>query len=224
MPIKLAPSMICADFSRLGEQAKALEAAGADFLHFDIMDGHFVPNLTFGHLILQHLRPAVSLPFEAHLMVEEPGDIIARMVQAGANMISVHAEACRHLQRTLAQIRSLGVKTGVALNPSTPLDALQYVLEDLDFILLMSVNPGFAGQKFIPSAKQKAADLSELLRSQNKAIEIQMDGNIVPENIAELAQAGVHSFAIGSGLFEGPASLAEGLKAYRQAAARAEVK
>jgi len=216
--------MICADFSRLGEQAKELEAAGADFLHFDIMDGHFVPNLTFGHLILQHLRPAVSLPFEAHLMVEEPGDIIARMVQAGANMISVHAEACRHLQRTLAQIRSLGAKAGVALNPSTPLDALLYVLEDLDFILLMSVNPGFAGQKFIPSAKQKAADLSVLLRAEAREIEIQMDGNIVPANIAELAQAGVHSFAIGSGLFEGHASLAEGLKAYRQAAARAEVK
>jgi ribulose-phosphate 3-epimerase len=217
MKIKLAPSILCADFARLGEQFQELEAAGADILHFDIMDNHFVPNLTFGPPLMEKLRPVTKLPFDAHLMVEEPKEIIDDSVKAGANMVCVQAEACRHLQRTLAHIRSLGARVGVALNPATPIEDIHYVLDDVDYILLMSVNPGFAGQKFIPSALNKLYDLAELLRCEEREIEIHMDGNVVPENIGELAEAGASTFVIGSGLFAFP-SLKEGLETYRKAA------
>ncbi len=218
MPIKLAPSMLCADFMRLGDQVKELEAAGADVLHFDIMDGHFVPNLTFGAVLLEKLRPLTTLPFDAHLMVEEPQEMLEQFVKAGANLISVHAEAGRHLQRALAQIRSLGAKAGVALNPATPLETLRYALDDIDYVLVMSVNPGFAGQEFIPSATGKVKDLAEMIHRAGREIEIHIDGGIRPDNIAQPAAAGARTFIIGSGLFSGFASLTEGLAAYRQAA------
>lgn len=218
MSIRFAPSMLCADFRRLGEQARELAAAGAEVLHFDIMDGHFVPNLTFGPLLLRHLRQEVSLDFDAHLMVETPDDLIEECAQAGATMISIHAESKCHLQRTLSVIRDLGVRAGVALNPSTSLDVVRYVLDDIDYILIMSVNPGFAGQRFIPSALQKTQELSAMLKSEGRSIEIEMDGNVTPDNLAELAQAGVRLFVIGSGLFQSYPSLTEGLAAYRRAA------
>jgi ribulose-phosphate 3-epimerase len=211
--------MLCADFRRLGEQARELAAAGAEVLHFDIMDGHFVPNLTFGPLLLRQLRQEVDLDFDAHLMVERPDDLIEECVESGATMISVHAESRCHLQRSLSFIRSLGVRAGVALDPATSLDAVRYVLDDLDYILVMSVNPGFAGQHFVLSALQKAKDLSALLHAEGRDIEIEMDGNVTPDNLAELTQAGASLFVIGTGLFQGYASLAEGLAAYRHAAA-----
>jgi len=216
--IKLAPSMLCADFTQLGDQVRQLEAAGADILHFDIMDNHFVPNLTFGPLLIRHLRPLTKLPMEAHFMVTEPTDIIDEAAKAGADMITVHVEACLHLQRTLAYVKSQQVQVGVALNPATPLDMVQYVLDDVDYILLMSVNPGFSGQKFVPAVKQKAKDLSRLIAASGKDIEIQMDGNVVPANLGELAQTGVRAFVMGSGLFKDYDNIAAGLAAYRQAA------
>jgi ribulose-phosphate 3-epimerase len=218
MGIKLASSMMCADFRRLEENVKEMEAAGADFLHFDIMDGHFVPNLTFGALVLEQLRPVTKLPFDAHLMVEEPDWMVPEMVKAGADMVSVHVEAPVHLQRSLAVIRGLGVKAGAALNPATPLESLKYVLEDLDYILIMSVNPGFAGQDFVPSAVRKVKDLAEMIGREGREIEIHMDGSIRPHNLPELIAAGAANFILGSGLFGVYPSLKEGMKAFREAA------
>nr|NIM07317.1 ribulose-phosphate 3-epimerase [Armatimonadota bacterium]NIM24858.1 ribulose-phosphate 3-epimerase [Armatimonadota bacterium]NIM68748.1 ribulose-phosphate 3-epimerase [Armatimonadota bacterium]NIM76041.1 ribulose-phosphate 3-epimerase [Armatimonadota bacterium]NIN06945.1 ribulose-phosphate 3-epimerase [Armatimonadota bacterium] len=194
---------------------------GADLLHFDIMDGHFVPNLTFGAFLLEQVRPLTKMPFEAHLMVNETSWMIPDMIKAGADMVTVHVEACGHLQRTLAQIRSLGAKPGVALNPATPLDTVRYVLDDIDNVLVMSVNPGFAGQDFVPAAKEKTRDLAEMIRSQGRKIEIMMDGSIRPHNLPELVEAGATTFILGSGLFSNYPSLKAGFQAFRQAIPKA---
>ena len=216
--VKLSPSMMCADFAHLADNLAEMEAAGVDLLHMDIMDGHFVPNLTFGAVILQHLRPLTKLPMDAHLMVEEPDWLIPDMAEAGADMICVHAEARRPLQRTLTLIKDAGKKVGLALNPATPIESIYYVLDDLDYILIMSVNPGFAGQDFIPSAKEKTRNLSALLKKEKRDIEIHMDGSIRPYNLPELVQAGARGFVLGSGLFGAYDSLAEGVKVFREAA------
>ena len=217
MTIKLAPSMMCADFLRLGDQLQEMEAAGVDLLHFDIMDGHFVPNITLGTLVLEQLRPATKLVFDAHLMVEEPTWLVPEIIKAGADMVSVHVEACTHLQRTLGLIRSLGAKAGVALNPATPLESIKYVLDDIDYVLIMSVNPGYAGQSFVPAARQKACDLKEMLFHTNRNIEIQMDGSIRPSNLPELVAAGASNFVLGSGFFGKYPTMQEGVAAFRGA-------
>src|SRR5512138_1081438 len=161
--VRIAPSLLSADFSRLGEEVAAVEAAGADLLHLDVMDGHFVPNITIGPPVVKALRRLTRLPFDVHLMIEAPERYIPAFAEAGANSISVHAETCPHLHRTLAQIRENRCLAGVALNPSTPLEHLVHVLDQLDFVLVMSVNPGFGGQAFIPSALPKISDLRDLL-------------------------------------------------------------
>jgi len=194
----ISASLMCADLTRLGEDIAALEAAGIDWLHFDIMDGQFVPNLTFGPDLIGNLRPVTKLPFDVHLMIEEPIRYLDRFREAGSDIIVVHAEACGHLQRTLAAIRDLGAKAGVALNPSTPLSALDYVLDDVDLVLLMTVNPGYAGQKLIPSTIPKIGELAERLGREERSIILQVDGNVSFENARLMAAQGANCFVAGS--------------------------
>ena len=186
--LKIAPSLLSADFARLGEEVKKVEAAGAHWLHFDIMDGHFVPNLTMGPLIVRALRKHSSLFFDVHLMIEKPERYFEAFAQAGADLLTVSAEACTHLHRVLQQIRALGVKAGVALNPATPLSVLEYVLDELDLVLIMSVNPGFGGQEFIPAVLPKIRQLKKIVG--DKAIEIQVDGGINAQTAPLVKEAG----------------------------------
>ncbi len=201
MVIKIAPSILSADFSRLGEQVEMLDEGGADYIHIDVMDGHFVPNLTFGPIVIKSLRDRTKLPFDVHLMMNNPMDYIDDFVDAGADIITVHAEVLPHLHRALQQIKQKGVKASVSLNPSTPLNLLDYVLEDVDMILLMSVNPGFGGQKFIPAVMNKISLLRQKIDSMNLDIDIQVDGGISIENINEVAKAGANVFVAGSAVF-----------------------
>jgi ribulose-phosphate 3-epimerase len=209
---------MCADLCRLGEHVAELEAGGADLLHFDIMDGHFVPNLTFGPLLVRAVKARAKIPVDAHLMVREPDWLLEEFAEAGADYISVHAEAVTHLQRSLAKIRDLGARPGVALNPASSPDRIDYVLEDVDFVLIMSVNPGFAGQSFIPSAKRKIEELHAMILDRRPEVEIWVDGSIREGNIGLLARAGAKGFILGTGLFESGRPLAETLKAFREAA------
>ena len=202
--LKIAPSILSADFSRLGEEIAAIEEAGADIIHLDIMDGHFVPNITFGPPVVAKLRGCTKLPFDAHLMIENADQYIEAFVDAGTDMISVHVEAPGHLQRTLALIRDKGAKAGAVLNPATPISTLEYILDDLDYILLMSVNPGFGGQAFIPSAMDKLRDISSMLHEAGKQIPIQLDGGVGPGNTAEVTSAGASILVAGSAIFGNP--------------------
>lgn len=197
----IAPSILSADFTQLGEEIRAVEAAGADIIHFDVMDGHFVPNLTVGPMILKSVRRLTQLPIDAHLMVSNPDEVMEDYIEAGANYLSVHVEVCPHLHRSLQQIKALGAKAGVALNPHTPISALGCALESLDFVLVMTVNPGFGGQKFIPEAFAKVAELDKLRQSQELNFQIEVDGGIKVENIAEISQAGTDIFVAGSAIF-----------------------
>ncbi len=189
-PIQIAPSMMCADLWRLADEVQELEAAPVDLFHFDLMDAHFVPNLPLGLGLIEQLRPHADLPFDAHLMVENNDFFVEKLARIGVEQISVHAESALHLDRTLALIRGQGIKAGVALNPATPLNALEYVLEQLDFVLIMTVNPGFAGQKMVPAAIRKIAACHAFLRAQNLDIPIQVDGNVSFENIPAMVAAG----------------------------------
>lgn len=198
---RLAPSILSADFSILGDEVQTIERAGAHLVHVDVMDGHFVPNITIGPLVLKSLTGRTALPFDVHLMIENPDQYLKDFVTPQTEFICVHQEACTHLHRTIQAVHAEGVKAGVSLNPATSLHVLDYVLEDLDMVLLMSVNPGFGGQQFIPQTLRKAAQLDQLRRERNLHFEIEIDGGVSPENIAEISQTGVDIFVAGSAVF-----------------------
>ncbi len=201
---KIAPSILSADFSKLGEEIKAVEAAGADWIHADVMDGHFVPNITFGPLIVEAVGRVTSLPIDVHLMIENPDNYIPAFAAAGAAWISVQVEACVHLNRTIQLIREKGARPGVVLNPSTPLQTIEWVLEDVDYVLIMSVNPGFGGQAFIASSLDKIRALREMIQGRNLKTLIQIDGGVNEKTIADIAAAGVDVFVAGSAIFGSP--------------------
>lgn len=201
MEKKIAPSILSADFARLGEEIHAVEEAGADYIHIDVMDGHFVPNITIGPMVVKAVRQVTDLPLDVHLMIENADLFIDAFRDAGADILTVHAEAVTHLQRTLAYIRGQGMKAGVSLNPATPLCVLDHVLEDTDMVLVMTVNPGFEGQKFIRSMIPKVRTLSEIIRSKGLEVEIEVDGGIGPDTIGEISSAGANVFVAGSAIF-----------------------
>ncbi|MEI8133600.1 MAG: ribulose-phosphate 3-epimerase [bacterium] len=200
-PVIIAPSLLSANFTRLEEDVRMLEAAGADWLHIDVMDGHFVPNITIGPPVVAALRKITKLPLDCHLMITDPDRYIPDFAKAGADIITVHVEACTHLHRTVQHIKSFGKKAGVTLNPATSLSAVKEILPDADLILLMSVNPGFGGQEFIPSLYRRAATLSQWIHSQNLNCLIEADGGIKLENIADVYASGVDAVVSGSGIF-----------------------
>ena len=199
--IKIAPSILSADFARLGEQVAEAEAAGADYIHVDVMDGHFVPNLTIGPLIVEALRPRTRLPLDVHLMVEEPDRLIADFAKAGANILTVHAEATPHLHRTVQAIKELNVKAGVSLNPSTSVSAIEELLPFLDLILVMSVNPGFGGQSFISHVLPKIARLRKMLDEGGYSAELEVDGGVNEKTAASVVQAGARVLVAGSSIY-----------------------
>ncbi len=197
----IAPSILSADFTKLGEELINIEKAGADWIHIDVMDGQFVPNITYGPIIVDACSRVSNLILDVHLMIETPDSIIPEFVKAGANYISVHQEACTHLHRSLQLIKSFNIKAGVALNPATPVSSIEWVIDELDFILIMSVNPGFGGQKFIKSTIDKIKELAKLLRDKNSNAIIQVDGGINLETIKSVSDAGATSFVAGSAIF-----------------------
>jgi ribulose-phosphate 3-epimerase len=200
----IAPSILSADFTRLGEEVIRVEKAGADWIHIDVMDGQFVPNITYGPIIVEACKRVTQLKLDVHLMIETPDLIIPDFARAGADYISVHAEACPHLHRSLQLIKSFDVKAGIALNPGTPLSSIEWIIDQLDFVLIMSVNPGFGGQKFIRSSIDKIAALSRLLKEKNSDAIIQVDGGVNCDTIHEIHQAGATSFVAGSAIFNTP--------------------
>lgn len=219
--IRIAPSILSADFARLGEQVQEAEAAGADWIHVDIMDGHFVPNITVGPLVVRALRPVTTLPLDVHLMIEKPERYLEAFARAGANVLTVHVETCPHLHRTVQQVKELGVKAGVTLNPATPLVSLQEILPYVDLVLIMSVNPGFGGQSYIPSSTDKIARLRRMLDDIGSHAEIEVDGGVNLETIATIAQAGATVLVAGSAVFNQDASVAENISHLRATLKRA---
>ncbi|MCQ2492065.1 MAG: ribulose-phosphate 3-epimerase [Lachnospiraceae bacterium] len=199
----LSPSILSADFNNLGRDIKEVEESKAQWLHIDVMDGSFVPNISFGFPIMQSLRKITDMYFDVHLMIVNPDKYIERFVDAGANMITVHAEACTHLDRVIQQIKQAGAKAGVALNPGTPLSAIEWVLGELDMVLIMTVNPGYGGQKYIPYCDKKIAALRKMITDRGLDVDIQVDGGVTPDNIAEIAGFGANVFVAGSAVFNG---------------------
>ncbi len=215
-PIKLAPSILSADFARLGEQVREAEVASADWVHIDVMDGHFVPNITIGPLIVQALRPVTDLPLDVHLMIEQPERYIAAFANAGADCITVHVETCPHLHRTIQQIKEFGIMAGVTLNPATPLSSLSEILPYVDLVLIMSVNPGFGGQSYIPTSTAKIAKLRQMLDNIGSQAEIEVDGGVNPGTIRKVVDAGATVLVAGSAIFNQKASVADNIKQLRE--------
>jgi len=199
---KLAPSILSADFTRLRDEIKAVEEAGADNIHIDVMDGHFVPNITVGPMVVESIKNITSLPLDVHLMITNPDRYIKDFIQAGSSLLSIHVETCPHLQRNLSQIRELEVKPAVALNPSTPLFTLEQVLEEVDMVLLMTVNPGFGGQRFISKMIPKIKNLRKIIDEKHLSVELEVDGGINLENISLVSQAGADIIVAGSAVFK----------------------
>lgn len=199
--IKIAPSILSADFSRLGEEVRAISAAGADYVHVDVMDGHFVPNITIGPLVVDGLRSVTQVPFDVHLMIENPDLYIPDFARAGSDIITIHQEAVAHLHRTVQLIKSLGKKAGVSINPATPVSTLEMILDELDLVLIMSVNPGFGGQSFIESCLNKIAQLRKMIDARGLATELEVDGGVKLDNIERIAAAGADVFVAGSAVF-----------------------
>ncbi len=212
-PILIAPSILSADFAYLGDALKTLESAGADWIHVDVMDGHFVPNLTIGAPVVQALRKVTTLPLDVHLMIENPDALIPDFAKAGADILTVHVEACTHLHRTVQLIKSLGVKAGVSLNPHTPVSVLEPVIDDIDLILIMSVNPGFGGQAFIPYSLEKLKQAKALIGE--KRIHLEVDGGVGLMNIADILTAGADTIVAGSAIFNAP-NMSETISQLRQ--------
>jgi ribulose-phosphate 3-epimerase len=219
-PVLIAPSILSADFGRLAEEVRAICAAGADYVHVDVMDGHYVPNLTFGPPVMKFVKAAASKPLDVHLMITNAEQTIEEYARAGADSITVHAEACTHLHRCLQAIRHLGKKVGVSLNPATPLEHIDYVLEDVDMVLLMSVNPGFGGQAFIPQVLRKIEKLRAEIDRRGLSVDIEVDGGIKTDNVDTVARAGANVFVSGSGIF-GEKDFAATITRMRQRAAAA---
>jgi ribulose-phosphate 3-epimerase len=213
--VKFAPSILSADFARLGAHVQEAETGGVDWIHIDVMDGHFVPNITIGPLVVRALRPITKLPLDVHLMIENPDRYLADFAQAGADWITVHVETCPNLHRTIQQIRGLGCQPGVTLNPGTPLVTLEEILPEVDLVLIMSVNPGFSGQTYIPASTAKIARLRRMLDDIGSNAEIEVDGGIYTGNIAEIVKAGATVLVAGSAVFNDKASVAESIQRLR---------
>ncbi|KKC33593.1 ribulose-phosphate 3-epimerase [Devosia psychrophila] len=217
-PIRIAPSILSADFARLGDEVKAIVDGGADYIHVDVMDGHFVPNISFGAVVMKAIRAVTDKPFDVHLMISPVDAYLAEFAKSGADIITVHAEAGVHLHRTLQAIRALGKKAGVALNPATPVSAIQHVIDDVDLVLVMSVNPGFGGQSFIPESLAKLRQAKALIGGRD--IDLEVDGGVTANNARAIADAGANVFVAGSSVYAGndPATYADRIAAIRAAA------
>ncbi|MEI6223120.1 MAG: ribulose-phosphate 3-epimerase [Deltaproteobacteria bacterium] len=220
MPIRIAPSILSADFGRLAEEVRAVEAAGADWIHVDVMDGRFVPNITIGPLVVEAVRKATRLPIDTHLMIVEPERYVEAFARAGSDTVTVHAEVSPHLHRTIQAIRGAGARPGVVLNPSTPLDCLEYVLDDVALVLLMSVNPGFGGQSYIPAVTEKVRRLRRMADERGLELDIEVDGGIKASTVGAAAEAGANVFVAGTAVFGAP-DYAAAIAGIRDAAGKA---
>lgn len=219
--IKIAPSILASDFSRLADQIALVEQGGADLLHIDIMDGHFVPNITIGPVVVESIRKGSKLPFDVHLMIQNPDKYIEDFAKAGADIITVHVEATEHLHRSIQLIKNCGIKACIALNPATPLDVIDYVMDDVDMILLMTVNPGFGGQSYIPAMTEKISKLRQKVHSFNKNTDIEIDGGIGLNNIYEVTKAGANVIVAGSAVYQSE-NVAEAISKLKSSAYKGE--